>query len=80
MKVFRTLEDEYEYKQILKGWKPEPLAPTSLIFGWIHLRGCKIPSFFNFLKKKENAQKKIICTALALNHRPTLESSKVRLG
>ena len=28
MKVFRTLEDEYEYKQILKGWKPEPLTPT----------------------------------------------------
>ena len=50
----------------IEGWEPEPLAPTSLIFGWIHLRGCKIPSFFNFLKKKENAQKKIICTALYL--------------
>ena len=34
------------------------------------LTGCKIPSFFNFLKKIGNAQKNIICTALALNHRP----------
>ena len=37
----------------------KPLAPASLILGWIHLQGCKIPSFFNFLKKKENAQKKL---------------------